>query len=120
MADRMLLISWGTPVRGLDARGLEVFNEAIGLMGRMQQEGRIDSFDVALLSPNGDLNGYVAIRGTAAQIDAVRQDEEFLRSTADASLVVDNLRHIEGAVNEGVARQLAIYQDAIANVPQRS
>jgi hypothetical protein len=50
----------------------------------------------------------------------VRQDEEFLRSTADASLIVENLRHIEGAVNEGVARQLAIYQDAIANVPQRS
>jgi hypothetical protein len=47
MADRMLFISWGTPVRGLEERGLDVFNEAIGLLGRMQQEGRIESFDVS-------------------------------------------------------------------------
>ncbi len=120
MADRMLLISWGTPVRGLEARGLEVFSEALGLMGRMQQEGRIESFDVALLAPNGDMNGYVAAHGSAEQIDAMRQDEEFLRNTADAALIVDNLRHIEGYTNEGVARQLAIWQDAIANVPQRT
>jgi hypothetical protein len=119
MADRMLFISWGTPVRGLEARGLEVLGEALGLMGRMEQEGRIDSFDVALLSPNGDMNGYVAVHGTAGQIDALRQDEEFLRSTADAALIVDKLRHIEGATNEGVARELAIWQDAIAKVPQQ-
>jgi hypothetical protein len=119
MADRMLFISWGAPVRGLEARGLEVFNEALGLIGRMQQEGRIESFDVALFTPNADMNGYVAVHGSAGQIDALRQDEEFLRSTADALMIVDNLRHVEGYTNEGVARQLAIWQDAIAKVPQR-
>jgi hypothetical protein len=41
MADRMLFIGWGAPVRGLEERGLEVFNDAIGLLGRMQQDGRI-------------------------------------------------------------------------------
>lgn len=120
MADRMLFISWGTPVRGLEERGLDVFNEAIGLLGRMQQEGRIESFDVALLAPNADLNGYVAVRGSAEQIDALRQDDEFMRNTADAMMIVDRLRHIEGYTNEGVARQMDIYRDAIANVPQRS
>jgi hypothetical protein len=120
MADRMLFISWGTPVRGLEERGLDVFNEAIGLLGRMQQEGRIESFDVALLAPNADLNGYIAVHGSAAQIDALRQDEEFLRNTVDAMMIVDGLRHIEGYANEGVARQMGIYRDAIAKVPQRS
>ncbi len=120
MADRMLLISWGTPVRGMEERGLDVFNEAIGLLGRMQQDGRIESFDVALLAPNPDLNGYVAVHGSAAQIDALRQDDEFLRSTADAMMIVDRLRHLEGYTNEGVARQMGIYRDAIAKVPQRS
>jgi hypothetical protein len=120
MADRMLLISWGTPVRGLEERGLEVFNEALGLMGRMQQDGRIESFDVALLRPNGDLNGFVMVRGTAAQIDAIQQDEEFVRNTADAAMIVDGLRHTEGFINEGVAGQIEIYREAIAKVPQRS
>lgn len=118
MADRLLFISWGAPVRGREARSVEVFGEAIGMLGRMQQDGRIESFDVALLTPNADLNGYVAIHGSAAQIDALRQDEEFVRSTADAMMIVENLHHTEGYTNEAVARQMAIFQDAIAKVPQ--
>jgi hypothetical protein len=118
MADRLLFISWGTAVRGREARGLEVFNEAMGMLGRMQQEGRIESFDVALFEPNGDINGYVAIHGSAEQIAAVRQDEEFLRRTADTVLIVDGFRHIGGYINEGVARQLALYQEATDKVPQ--
>jgi hypothetical protein len=120
MADRMLFISWGAPVRGREERSLEVFNEAIGLLGRMQQEGRIESFDVALFTPNADLNGYVAVHGSAAQIDALRLDEDFVRSTADAMMIVDKLRHIEGYTNDGVARQMGVFRDAIAKVPQRT
>ena len=120
MADRMLFVSWGTAVRGREARGLEVFNEALGLLGRMQQEGRIESFDVVLFEPNGELNGYVAIHGSAEQIEAVRQAEDFLRNTVDAMLIVDGFRHIAGYMNEGIARQMAMYQEAIAKVPQLS
>ena len=55
MADRVLFISWRMVVRGREERALEVFNEALGLYGRMQQEGRIERFDVVLLEPNGEL-----------------------------------------------------------------
>jgi hypothetical protein len=120
MADRALVIAWGTPVRGSEERGLEVFNEALGLLGRMQQDGRIESFDVCLFEPNTNVNGVVMIRGTAAQIHGLREDEEFRRNTADASLIVDNLRHTYGYVNEGVAREMELYQEAIAKVPQRA
>src|SRR5437660_9067359 len=105
MADRVLFIGWSTPVRGREERGLEVFNEAIGLYGRMQQEGRIEKFDVVLLAPSGELNGYLELHGSAEQLAAVRESEEFQRSTADASLVVDGLRVIDGFTNEGVAKQ---------------
>jgi hypothetical protein len=120
MADRVLLITWGSVVRGAEERGLEVFNEALGIAGRMQQDGRIEGFDVVLLEPNGELGGYITIRGSAEQIAAVRADEEFQRNTVDASLVVDNLRHIEGYSDEGVAQQIGLYQAAIAKVPQRA
>jgi hypothetical protein len=120
MADRVLFIGWGNPVRGVEERGLEVFNEAVGLLGRMQQDGRIEGFDVVLLGPNTDLSGYVAVRGSAEQIAGVREDDEFRRNTIEASLIVENLRHIEGFTNEGVAREMALYQEAIAKVPQRA
>jgi len=120
MADRMLLITWGTPVRGLEERGLEVFNDALGFMGRMQQEGRIEGFDVALLEPNSEMGGYIAVQGTAEQIASMRADDEFRRNQVDASLVVDNLCHIEGFTNEGVSREMARYTEAISKVPQRA
>lgn len=118
MADRMLFIGWGAPVRGREEHGLEVFNEAIGLYGRMQQEGRIEKFDVVLLGPNADLNGYMELYGSAEQLAAVRESEDFRRTLADANLVVDDLRLIDGYTNEGVARELTLYQESIARVPQ--
>jgi hypothetical protein len=118
MADRVLFIGWSTPVRGREERGLEVFNESIGLYGRMQQEGRIETFDVVLLEPAGDLNGYIELHGSAAQLAALREDEEFQRNTIDASLIVDGLRQIEGSTNDEIARQMALYRDSVARVPQ--
>ncbi len=118
MADRLLFIGWGTPVRGREEHGLEVFNEALGLYGRMQQEGRIEKFDVVLLGPNADLNGYIQLYGSAEQLAAVRESEDYRRTLADASLVVDDLRVLDGFANEAIASQMALYQESIARVPQ--
>jgi|SRR5579884_766917 len=120
MADRVLYIGWGQPVRGREERALEVFNEALGILGRKQQEGRIESFDVALLDPNQLVDGFIIARGTTEQIDALRADEEFMRNSIDAQLIVERLTHIEGYTNEGVARVMAMYQEAIAKVPQHT
>jgi hypothetical protein len=120
MADRMLLIAWGAPVRGLESRAIEVFNEALGILGRMQQDGRIDGFDVSLLSPNGEMDGFIMIRGSAEQIAELREDEEFQRNTVDAQLAVDNIRHLDGYTNESIAAQMEMYMEAISKVPQRA
>ena len=118
MADRIMFIGWGNPVRGREERGLEVFNEALGLYGRMQQDGRIESFDVVLLDPNAGLEGYIQVRGSRAQLDALREDREFQTNMVDASLIVEDLRLVDGYTNEGIAEQMAIYQEAVAKVPQ--
>jgi hypothetical protein len=114
----MLFIGWGEAVRGREERSLEVFNEAMGLYGRLQQEGRIESFDVVLLEPNGDLGGYIQLHGSAEQLATVRRREDFRRSLVDAALIVEDLRIIEGATNGGVAAEMALFQEAIAKVPQ--
>ena len=120
MADRVLFIGWQEPVRGSEERAVEVFNEAIGILGRKQQDGKLERFDVVLLNPNTALSGYMTVQGTAEQITALREDPEFQRNTVDASLCCDGIQHIDGYTNEGVARQMEVYQEAIAKVPQRA
>jgi hypothetical protein len=118
MADRVLLIGWGNPVRGREERGLEVFTEALGILGRRQQEGQIEKFDVLLLKPNTLLNGCISIEGTQEQIDALQEDEEFRRNTVEANLIVDGLFHLEGFANDGISDAMEMYREAATKVPQ--
>jgi hypothetical protein len=118
MADRVLFISWGANVSGREERGLEVFNEAMGYYGQLQQEGKIESFDVALLEPAAGIDGYIQLHGSAQQIAALREDQEFQRITLDASLIVKDLKMVSGWTNEAIATQMAMFQEAISKVPQ--
>jgi hypothetical protein len=117
VADAGLFIGWGEVVRGREDRALDVFNETLELYGQMQADGRIEDFEVALLTPHGgELQGFVMLRGSEAQIDAAGRDEDFLRVMTKASLIVDDLGIIPAAINEGLARSMAIYQEEIAVV----
>src|SRR5436190_22276673 len=118
MADVVLFISWGEAVPGREERGLEVFNEAVGYYGRCQQEGRIESFDLVILAPNADMNGYVELRGTVDQLNALREDDEYRRLLRDATLVCEKMRVLEGATGERIAREVGLYQEAVSRVPQ--
>src|SRR3954463_6740053 len=118
MADRMICITWGANVAGREEHGLEVFNEAVGLYGRMQQDGRIEEFDVALLIPNGSgIEGFMTLKGSAEQLNAVREDEAYQRVMIDASMIVKDLCVCEGYVGEGIEKQMAMYQEAFGRVP---
>jgi hypothetical protein len=119
MADRMLFIGWGEVVRGREERASTVFDEVVGFYGRCQQEGRIERLEAVFLDSHaGHLNGYFGLHGSTQQLTELRQDEEFQRRLLDASLVVDDLRIVEGYTNEGVARQMEMWREAIAKVPQ--
>jgi hypothetical protein len=119
MADRLMFVSWGRVVAGREELALEVFNESVGLYGRLQQDGRIEGFDTVLLTPHGGTEGYFQVHGTADQLAALREDPDWQRSIADASLIVEDMSVVDGFQNQGVADQMGIYQAAIARVPQR-
>lgn len=118
MADRVVVISWGAPIAGREERGLDVFNEAIGFYGKCQQEGRVESFDVVLLAPNAGMNGFIALKGTVDQLNALKEDDDYRRMLTDAALVVKDLCVVDGSTNEGVAQMVQTYQQAVSRVPQ--
>jgi hypothetical protein len=117
MADAGLFIGWGEVVRGREDRALDVFNETLELYGQLESDGRIESSEVALLNPHGgELQGFVMLRGSEDQIDAVVRAEDFQHLMTKASLIVDDLGIIPAAIGEGLGRAMAIYQEEIAVV----
>lgn len=117
MADAGLFVGWGPPVRGREEKGLEVFNEALSYYGSKQESGAVESFEVVLISPHGgDLGGFILVRGSDEQMNALRLEDDFQRLNTRAGQVVERFGVVDAAVGEGVAQALAFYQEAIADL----
>jgi len=117
MADAGIFIGWGPPVRGREAKSLEVFNESVQYWGQLQQDGKIESFEVALLSPHGgDLGGFALLRGTQEGLDEVRNSDEFTRILARAGLIIEGLGVVGAVLGEQLGTQMGIYQEQIAEL----
>jgi len=113
MAGDALLLGWGPVVRGRELKSLEVFQEAIGYYGQLQQQGLLESFEPVLLSPHGgDLGGFVLARGSREALDKIAASPEFLRLVARAAAVVDNVGVIAAYTGEALAQQLAVFRTA--------
>ncbi|HEY0631046.1 MAG TPA: hypothetical protein VGC98_03240 [Thermoleophilaceae bacterium] len=117
MADRALFIGWGEAVRGREERALEVFNEWVGMLGRMQSEGRIEGMDVTLLDAHGgELGGFFQVHGSAEQCAALQSDDEFRRAVIDATLIVDKFGVVSAVTGEGVSREMQMFGEAVSKV----
>jgi hypothetical protein len=114
---RALFVGFGVPVRGREARALEVFNRFMEMFGRMQSDGRIESMDVALLDPHGgDLGGFFMAHGSKQQCAALIDDEEFRRAVTDAGLIVENFGVVPASTGEELMAQMAMYGEAVQQV----
>jgi hypothetical protein len=117
MAEAALFMGWGDAAKGREKRALEVFNEGMQYWGRLQKDGQIERFDVAVLAPNGgDVGGFFLVRGTAAQIDSVRRSEEYQRLVSRVRLIGDQVRLVDAFVDEGLAEVMSQYGDEVGKL----
>jgi hypothetical protein len=117
MAEAGLFIGWGEPVTGREAKGLEVFAEALAYYGKAEQEGRIESHETVLLYPHGgELSGFILVRGSEAQIAELRAEDEFERITTRATLVVRNVGVVDASLGDGLQSTIGVYQAAVTDL----
>jgi hypothetical protein len=117
MAEMGLFIGWGAPVRGREAKSLEVFNEAVAYAGRLQEEGRIESSEIVLLGPHGgDLYGFQLLRGSRENLDAIRAEDEFQRLTFRADLIVERFGVVPAFLGEGLGPAIQLYQEQVGEL----
>jgi hypothetical protein len=117
MAEAGLFIGWGDPITGREAKGLEVFGEALAYYGKAEQDGRIESHETVLLAPHGgDLAGFILVRGSEAQMAALRAEDEFERLNTRATLIVQNVGVIDAALGDGLEAAIGVYQAAVTDL----
>ena len=117
MAEAGLFIGWGEPVTGREAKGLEVFAEALNYWATAEQDGRIESSETVLLGAHGgDLAGFTLARGSEAQMAAVRAEDAFERLIARASLIVHDVGVIDAALGDGLEGSIGVYQAAVSDL----
>jgi len=115
MADAGLFIGWGEVVRGREAEAVETFNATMDYFGGLQADGTIESVEPVFLEQHGgDLNGFFFVRGDAAQLSALRVDEDFETMILRAGLIVNNIGVVGAAMGARLERQMGTFTEAIA------
>ncbi len=85
--------------------------------GRLQQDGKIERFDVAVLAPHGsDLAGFALMQGTEQQIDSLRRDEEFQQWVTRAQLIVEQFGVVDALVDQGLGQAISRYQNELGQL----
>jgi hypothetical protein len=111
MAGEALFLGWGPVVRGREQLALQVFQETLDYYGKLQQEGRIESFEPVLIAPHGgDLGGFILVRGERSRLDEIRSSDEFERQVVRAGTVVDNVGVINANTGEALGQTMGRFQ----------
>jgi hypothetical protein len=113
MADFGLFIGFGWPVRGRERKSTEVFNEAVALFSRWQEEGTIESWDAVFLEPHGgDLGGFFLLRGERDRIAQARVSDDFNRVSTRAQLIVEGFGVVGAQMGDQIGQQMQVFLEA--------
>jgi hypothetical protein len=119
MAGQAIFLGWGQVVRGREQLALQVFGETVEYWSKQQQEGKIESFRPFLLRPHGgDLAGFILIHGDQPVLDELQASDEFTRLMARAGAVVDNLGVAAAVTDDELGKQMGMYAEVAAGLPQ--
>jgi|SRR5581483_363476 len=113
MADFGLFVGFGLPVRGREQKAAQVFNEAVELWSRLQQEGQIEGWEAIFLEPHGgDLGGFFLLRGEQEAIARVRGSDDFVRLSGRAQLIVERYGVVGAEMGARIQVQMENFLEA--------
>jgi hypothetical protein len=114
MAEAGFWVAWGLPTEGRERQALDLLNETKGYLERIEQERRIERFDIAILKPQTtELGGFILIQGTQEQIDSLRHDTDFQVWVNRVQLVADRVGIVDAWVDQGITEATNLYEEAL-------
>jgi hypothetical protein len=115
MANAALVIRWDRVIPGREQAGLSLFGQSLEYYGTLQNQGKIESYEPILLDPTGsDLNGFIVLRGSLDQIDAVQREDRFIDLTMRAAHICASLGVVEGYLEDELQSRMAKWAQIIS------
>lgn len=117
MANRSIIYTWGGAIAGREAKGVGVFQEALGYWGAKQQAGEVSDVKVGV-SQTGNvevLGGYLLVEGDRAKLEEIAASEEYQQLNIKASHIVHNftITHCDAgdAIPNAIERLIKVRAD---------
>ena len=115
MGDSVIFFGWNRSVPGREQISAAHFQEFLGYLGGLQEEGTIDSFETVFLGVHGgDLNGFFLIRGEITSLDEVVGSEAWLVHMTRAGHHLEGAGAVRGSTGAAVMDLMQIW---IENIP---
>lgn len=108
--DAALVITFGYPVRGREAKSSEVFTEVLTFFGKQAAEGRCSPPEPFFAADAS--NGMIIVRGRSDALAEMSESEEYDKLLSKAQMVVEDLKIHWYLTGEEIERGMRIFAEA--------
>jgi hypothetical protein len=112
-----IVIRWGGSVPGREAKGLEVFGNAVARFEGFLKEGRISSHKEFFSVTGGD-GGFMIVEGETSELLAITAEDDTLRLNAQAAAIVQDfeVQVFGGGTDQAVQGLMGTYVNGLQEI----
>ena len=115
-----IVISWGSAVRGREAKGLEVFGKAVERFEGLAKTGRIHAHKeyFALTGNTGRVGGFMIAEGEVEELLKLQGEEEQIKLQQQAQAIVNdfNVQVFVGGSDRTVQERMTAYTETLSEL----
>lgn len=112
-----IIATWGTPVRGREAKSLEVFGKALAHYDDLAKQGRIHSHReyFSMTGNAGKWSGMQIVEGEIDELLKLQTEESQRRLMSEAQQIVENftVQICVGGSERTIADEMTLYTDTL-------
>ena len=111
------VIRWGAGVPGREAKGLEVFGNAIQYFEGLSKKGRISGHH-EYISLTGKVGGFMLVEGDTAELLKIVAEPEVLKLNSQAEAIVQDfeIQVYGGGTDQAIQELIGTYSSAVGEL----
>ena len=113
-----IVITWGSPVRGRETKGLESFGKAVARFEQLAKEGRIHSHKeyISATGNSSRVAGFMIVEGNIDELWKIHNEEEQRRLLAEAQNITENftIQFFRGGSDRAIQEEVTLYAETLA------